>query len=296
MIAELAAGAACALLAGVPAREDQMVQTRQYVYKQTPQGALSVHLDLPPGWSPDDRRPAIVLFFGGGWTDGSPHHFARQAARFAARGMVAARPDYRTRSRHDTTPLDAVEDARSAMRWLRANAARFGVDAQRIAAGGGSAGGHLAACAYAAADVNAPDDDLSVSPVPDLLVLFNPVMNTHALRQAGFFAGMRPQDVMRISPVQHLAADAPAAIMFYGTEDPLLGGGREWVEKAAEVGVETELWTAKGQGHGFFNSSPWLEASLRLADQFLVRHGYLEGGPAVEAPEGGRMEKAASSP
>ena len=91
------------------------------------------------------RRPAIVFFFGGGWVGGNPSQFFPHCEHLAAKGMVAVSAEYRVKSRHQATPFDCVEDARSAVRYLRGHARELGIDPDRIAAGGGSAGGHLAA-------------------------------------------------------------------------------------------------------------------------------------------------------
>ena len=89
--------------------------------------------------------PAIVFFFGGGWTGGSPTQFEPQSRHLAARGMVAIVADYRVKTRQDAKPADCVSDAKACVRWVRANASRLGIEPERIAVGGGSAGGHLAA-------------------------------------------------------------------------------------------------------------------------------------------------------
>ncbi|HEV3028839.1 MAG TPA: alpha/beta hydrolase, partial [Planctomycetota bacterium] len=118
----------------------------EQVYKKTEQGDLKISISFPEDWKASDRRPVIVFFFGGGWTQGTVQQFAPQAAYLAKRGMVAARADYRVKSRHQVTPDKCVEDAKSAVRWLRKNAATLGIDPEKVVAAGGSAGGHLAAC------------------------------------------------------------------------------------------------------------------------------------------------------
>ena len=75
-----------------------------------------------------------MFFFGGGWQNGSPSQFAHQAERLAQRGMVAACADYRVKSKDGVGPRSCVEDAKSAVRWLRANGARLGIDPERIVA------------------------------------------------------------------------------------------------------------------------------------------------------------------
>lgn len=261
------------------------------IFKVTPEGELAIHLHFPEGWKPGDARPAIVFFFGGAWTRGSVRQFRPQAEYFASRGLVAARADYRVRGRHGTTADKCVEDSKSAVRWLRANAGRLGIDPERIVAAGGSAGGHTAAATAILSGFESEGEDLSVSSKPDLLVLFNPVMNTS---EHGDKAGS-VEIASKISPNDHLTRSVPPAIVFFGTDDRLLATGEEFVEKAKDLDLAVELYTAEGEGHGFFNRSPWLERTLYLSDLFLMRHGYTEGEPTVKPPADARMRLSARS-
>src|SRR5262245_61387889 len=70
---------------GEKATED----VREFVYKKTKQGELRIHVHYPPGWKKEDKRPAIVFFFGGGWNQGRVEQFEPQAKYLASRGMVA---------------------------------------------------------------------------------------------------------------------------------------------------------------------------------------------------------------
>src|SRR5262249_22987644 len=82
------------------------------VYKTTAQGDLKIDLYFPPNWKASDRRPAIVLFFGGSCATGSPAQFATTAEYFASRGLVATTPEYRIESVHHTRPERCVEDGK----------------------------------------------------------------------------------------------------------------------------------------------------------------------------------------
>src|SRR5438034_8077476 len=93
-----------------------------FVFKKTPQGELSLFVHHPADWKSEDKRPAIVFFFGGGWTNGKITQFEPQAKHFASRGLVTVRADYRIKSRHGVDPDVCVEDAKSAIRWVRQNA------------------------------------------------------------------------------------------------------------------------------------------------------------------------------
>ena len=277
------AGRPRALPSLVPAAASLRHEDR--VYRTTPQGDLSLHFSLPADWKPSDRRPTIVFFFGGGWSQGSYTQFVPQADYFASRGMVAASADYRIASIHHTTPDNCVEDAKAAVRWLRRNAADWGIDAVRIAAAGGSAGGHLAACTALVPGFEPADDP--VTSRPNALVLFNPALNIDELARARQIPPTLGIEVIEaITPNRFVAAGAPPAIMFFGTDDPLVAGAERYLEKAETLGVRAELWMAAGQQHAFFNRPPWLQVTVRQADVFLRSLGYLEGEPTVALPPG----------
>ena len=126
---------------------DQIIPFKQTVNSTGGAVTLNLHVFTPPGHQPSHQRPAIVFFFGGGWVDGSASHFHPQCEYLASRGMVAISAEYRVKNLHGTTPQECVKDGKSAIRYVRQNAAALGIDPNRIAAGGGSAGGHVAAAA-----------------------------------------------------------------------------------------------------------------------------------------------------
>ncbi len=253
----------------------QEAPSAEEVYKKTPQAELKIQLWLPA--AAGTKRPAIVFFFGGGWTSGNIGQFAKQAAYLARRGMVAACADYRVKSRHGVTPDACVEDAKSAVRWLRANAERWGVDPARIAAAGGSAGGHLAACTGIVPGLDAPGEDVAVSSRPDALVLFNPVLHGDPLVQR---LG-DPEKARAITPNAHLRKELPPALIHFGTNDALKAGAEEYLAKSKELGFRAEILWADGQPHGFFNKPPWMEKTLRRTDEFLISLGWLSGKPEL---------------
>jgi acetyl esterase/lipase len=263
---------------------DTPVRAETRVYRNTPQTDLFLHLYFPPDWKQSDARPAIIFFFGGGWRTGSYEQFVPQAKYFAARGLVAASADYRINTKHRTTPDKAVEDAKSAIRWLRAHATKLGIDPNKIIAAGGSAGGHLAAATAMLNDFDAPDDDPKISCRPNALVLFNPVLNLSNIpERAGALAGSAAMR-KRLSPTLGLRKDAPPAIMFYGAGDQFLPQGEEYAAKAKALGVRADLFIAPDAGHGFFNHSPWTEATAQKADEFLASLGCLKGDPTIKLP------------
>jgi len=274
-----------------PPQSTQRVE--KYIYKQTPQGELAMYVHFPEDWTANDKRPAIVFFFGGGWRVGSVKEFTPQAEYLARRGMVTACADYRVKSRHGTMPDKCVEDGKSAVRWLRANSAKLGIDPNRIAASGHSAGGHIAACTCTTKGLEAEGENLLVSSEPNLLVLFNSgfEMSPVDIRQIG-----SSTMAAKISAIYNLSQDVPPAILFYGMKDRRhVLDGLDFIKKSEELGTIAELYVAEGQSHNFSKKSPWLERTFYLMDKFLERYGYTQGEPTVKLSEG-KVEMKMVSP
>lgn len=266
-------------------KAEALEASRYFLYKKTKQADLHLYVFLPQAWVKEDARPAIVLFHGGGWRGGAPGQFRTQAQRLAELGMVVVLAEYRLASLHKTSPTDAAEDAITAMRWVRKHAAELGLDPDRLAAGGGSAGGHLAACTFFIDALHAEDDDLTVSPQPNLLVLYNPVMDL-APDQTWKNRFRSKEAALRVSPNHHLRSGAPPALFLYGSEDHFLAGARAYIEKAKELGNQTELFIAEGQSHAFFNRSPWREKTTERVVEFLRKHGYVAAPPGRAGQDG----------
>lgn len=230
-------------------------------------------------------RPAIVFFFGGGWKAGSPQQFEPQCRHLAERGMVAITADYRVASRHGAKPVDCLADARSAIRWVRANADRLGVDPDRIAAAGGSAGGHLAGCTPFIDAFDEPREDRSVSAEPNALVLFNPALvlaPLPGLDLAGFGtrvpADRLGTDPAKISPAHHVTPGGPPTLILHGSADETvpLATAEAFATAMRQAGNRCEVVTYDGQPHGFFNREPWRSKTLAATDAFLASLGWIE--------------------
>jgi acetyl esterase len=256
------------------------------VYKTVAEGNLSVDLYFPDAWRATDHRPAIILFFGGGFGSGTTNQFGGTAKYFASRGLVAATPDYRVRGRQQTGPEKSIEDMRSAIRWIRMNAARLGIDPQRIIAGGASSGGTGVVLAAYSSAYQPEADDQTISDRPNALLLYNPALGF------GSHGGEVPPEVVKaLEPVisnWKVTSGGPPAIVFFGTEDNLIERGRAFAEQMIAVGNRAELYTAEGQGHGFFQElrpiGHWHEAVVHQSDLFLASLGYLHGEPTIERP------------
>ncbi len=278
------------LLGGTVFAAEGTPDVKTMTYKTVGDRELKIYIHYPAGWKASDSRAGIIFFFGGGWSGGKIEQFQPQAEYLASRGMVAARADYRVKSRDGVTPDKCVEDARSAVRWMRRNAGRLGIDPKKLITSGGSAGGHLAACMMIPKSVEADGDDLSISTIPQAMVLFNPVLSFENEQMLKRLNGDK-QLAQKISPTRYLDKNAPPALILFGTNDRLKIFGDEYWKKAEAIGVRADKYLAEGQGHGFFNRSPWTERTLLAVDKFLTSLGFLKGEPTIEVPKEAPVEQ-----
>ncbi len=264
------------------------------VYKSV--GDVKLHLHI---FRPADKKsnaPAIVFFFGGGWNHGTPGQFEQQCRYLASRGMVAMTAEYRIRNMHGTRAKACVEDGKSAVRWIRSNAKKLGVNPNRIATGGGSAGGHVAACRGVIKGFESKNEDSKISSVPNAMVLYNPPCVLAAvpgrkdyLREqamAGMAArmGVEPE---QLSPWHNVAKGQPPTLVLHGEADPTVPfwTSKVFVEKMKKAGNQAELAAYPDQTHGFFNfgrgNDKMFIATMQRTDEFLAKLGWLKGKSTI---------------
>jgi acetyl esterase/lipase len=223
----------------------------------------------------------MLFFFGGGWLNGDVTQFVPQATHLAELGIFGILVDYRVKYRHLTTPFESMADAKSAVRWVRANASRLGIDPGRVGAGGGSAGGHVALSAAVFDRFDEPNEERSMSSKPNLLVLFNPVVDATTPERDAHFSG-RGRDG---SPLHHEFHSLPPTLILHGTADRSVpyADVERFCTGARARGLTCELIGYGGAGHGFFNlrieEGRWYRETVAAMDAFLTRHGYLSPSP-----------------
>jgi acetyl esterase/lipase len=255
------------------------------VYKKIGDRELKLFIEKPADWKATDHHPAIVFFFGGSWIGGTPEQFRGQSEYLATRGMVGIRIEYRVIPKGDPgPPTVCCEDAKSAMRYVRAHAAELGVDPERIAASGGSAGGHLAAFTALVPGLDDPADDLKISCKPEALVLFNPVFNNGPGQWGYQRVGNRYRE---FSPAHNASKDAPPTIVFLGDADKLIPVSvlNDFQAEMKKAGVRCDAHIYPGVGHGFFNHEPHFSQTLIETDKFLASLGWIKGLPTLKEPD-----------
>jgi len=258
-------------------------------YKTVGDTKLNLYIYNPPNHKPTDKTPAIVFFFGGGWTNGSPTQFEYHCQHLASRGMVAITADYRVASRNQVKAVECVKDAKSAIRYVRKEAARLGIDPNRIAAGGGSAGGHLAACTGVIKGFDETSEDASISSIPNAMALFNPAvvlaaapgLETANQERVDSLKERMGVDPVLLSPYHQVKPGAPPAIVFHGKADNTVpyATAELFAKAMTEAGNKCVLMGYEGQAHGFFNygrsNNEYYQKTVAALDDFLVSLGYI---------------------
>lgn len=224
--------------------------------------------------SHDDGKPrsAVVLFHGGGWNEGEAEWMDGIALQYAGLGMVAISVDYRL-SHSGVTPFDAVADARNAIRWVRQEADRLGVDPDKVVALGTSAGAHLAA---STAVFDEPWGS-ATSSVPNALVLRSPAVS---VATSGWFRKLTggAAQAAALSPDLHIRAGLPPMLLLQGEEDSVTpaAGAKRFCQRMRERGNTCELELYPGVGHLF---------TRNLASQEVPDYDAIDGSVGKDASD-----------
>ncbi len=284
--------AACGLL-GPCARAAEVTVLENITYGKGGETELKLDLAQPEG---DGPFPAIVFIHGGGWFQGNRQSYKTQIQEAARRGYVAATITYRLmkfdQAKKETTTAQPIfpaqiHDAKAAIRWLRANAAKYHVDPNRIGVTGGSAGGHLSLL-VGLTDKNAKLEGEGGHPrqssrVQAVVNTFGPTEMASAYETSvvawifRLFMGGTPKEVPETykaaSPVTYISKDDPPVLTLQGDRDTLVPVAQAKLldEKMKAVGASHTLKIFPGQGHGFAgkaNQEAW-QATWDFFDEHL---------------------------
>jgi len=223
-------------------------------------------------------KPAIVFFHGGGWHAGTPTQFQAHARYFAKRGMIAMLAEYRVKSRHGVNVVECVKDAKAAIAWVRENAPRLGIDPNKIAASGGSAGGHLAACTGTITGFGSDER-------PNAMILFNAATTLAPIGDWKFEDPKMEPGIDRlgvkghvISPAHHIGPHTPPTLLLHGTIDDTVPHGSvvAFDKEMKKANRPCKLISYEGADHAFFNRPEYLRKTIAEADSFLVDLGWIK--------------------
>ena len=250
----------------------------------TPAGE-SLKLNIARPKSGDGPFPAVICIHGGGFRAGTRDGYDQLCVRLAQRGYVAATISYRLAPKHPFPA--AVHDTKAAVRWLRAHAAEYRIDPDRIGVTGGSAGGHLAQFLAVTPHVprfegegGNPGHSSAVACVvnvygpSDFTQSYGKSVDAHEVLPLWFGGNLDTHRALHIqgSPLTWVTPDAAPTLCIHGTEDAYVAHEQaEWlIDKLKGATVEAELLSLPGAGHGFKGADAE-KADAALFD-FFDRH------------------------
>jgi acetyl esterase/lipase len=261
LILSLSVGFALATAASAPAIHEES----DIVFGKG--GNTDLKLDLAMPGDGAGPFPAVVCIHAGGWIGGKRQEMSQTIRTLAGRGYVAVSPDYRLATAQARFPAQ-VEDCKAAVRWLRANAAKYKIDPDHIGAVGFAAGGHLA-CMLGVTD---KDDGLegsggnaeASSRVQAVVSFFGPtdltakdwgldVSARNLIPLLGGTAAEKPDAYRKASPLTYAGKNTAPLLLFHGASDKMVpvDQSRRLAEKVESAGGDARLVVVEGEGHGF---------------------------------------------
>jgi acetyl esterase/lipase len=248
-------------------------------------GERALKLDLYKPKKMTGPVPGLVFIHGGAWKGGNKDIYRVYAARYAQKGYVAVSIEYRL-SGEAPFPA-AVEDAKCAVRWMRANAAKYAVDAQNICVLGGSAGGHLALMVgYTAGDKslegNGGHEGVS-SGVQAVVDLYGPCdLTVPVVRDADvvreFLGGKKHEEApdlyRKASPLFDLTSDDPPTLILHGTLDEVvpIAQSDKLASALKQVGIKYTYDRLDGWPHVMDIAQIVFDRCVFFIDRFLAEH------------------------
>ena len=277
-----------ALLACLQATAQKDTQIKgpiEYTFDSTKSVPLKAFVFQPIESDNNKNYPTIVIFHGGGWSMGEPSWAFGLCEKYAKKGMVAVAAQYRLSDQQTITPIDAMEDARNIIIWMRENSVELKIKKDQIAAYGWSAGAHLAA---SAAIFPSSGEGEKINSKPNALVLVSPALS---LGNDGWFKKLlgENENPLKYSPAEHVKKGVPPSIILIGKDDTVtpIAESKLFQNNMIKNGNESNLHVYEGVGHLFTPSSqpdngwpnPDKEVQAKAyskIDSFLKELGYIE--------------------
>jgi acetyl esterase/lipase len=271
----------CSAVLGAQEPASEGADAKVYSYRAIDGQTLKAYVFMPRENRP--RRPAVLLFHGGAWQLGDATWMFVRAKELAGMGIVAISFDYRL-ARGGLSPIDGVEDACAAFRWVRGHAREFGIDPKRVAGYGVSAGGHLVAAAATLPSVRGKK--LTAGARPDAMLLYSPALN---VAEDGYFMRLMKGhgDPRSYSPAAFVSRKLPPTLIIQGEKDSIVFAkdAEAFCANATRKAARCELHVYPGVGHLLtrnlevqfrdFDSDPAKAAEAHASeDAFLASLGY----------------------
>ncbi|MDA3839359.1 MAG: alpha/beta hydrolase [Candidatus Delongbacteria bacterium] len=239
-------------------------------YKQIDGFDLDAHIFKPKDLKSKEKRGAILYFHGGGFSSGKPDWHCH----YDSNGFVQISFEYRIYDRHGTMPFAAIEDAKSAIRWVRENAEELQIDTNRIIAAGNSCGAAMVIATGLLDSLDNPSENLNISSKPTVMLLY-----ASGYDQTNKFGPVKDKSrLARISGINIVKSNAPPCLVIHGSRDygiPI-SEAKEFVDKMLLAGNLCEFKVLEGAGHVPWLKKPHSTEAYTARQDFLRKIGYIE--------------------
>lgn len=267
---------------------ESVQEIKNITYVRYGKRVLQLDLYLPKS-APSHTKPGILFVHGGGWRAGYRTNFTPMAIAMAERGYVAATISYRL-SPEAKYPA-AIHDVKAAVRWLRNNAKKYGVNPDQIAVIGGSAGGQIASLTGMTNGLEKFDPQAKTSRVSSSV---QAIVNIDGLSDftseaarfheddprknpsaAGAWFGGRYAEKAALwheaSPTFYVNKNTPPILFLVSAQERFSVGHREMIEKMKPLGISYQVAQIPDSPHSFWLFDPWLKPSVDIVANFLDR-------------------------
>lgn len=249
------------------ARDNHIIET----YKEVDGFKLDMHLFLANPEEFKGKRPTIVKFHGGSWSEGKPDWFFSTAESYAKQGWTVAVVEYRIKGRHNTYPFESVKDAKSAMRWIRENAKKYNVDSNKIITTGDSAGGHLSLAITLVENWNESTDNLKISAKPNVIIVNAGVYDLTTNSNRWITEKMQDRNIVKeISPNYLLKKSPVKMLLIHGEKDRNCPyeTAVSFNKEMTALGNDIQFHTVKGADHWIWFGKHSAEVS-KITSEFI---------------------------
>lgn len=261
------------------------------LYTKTPERNL--YLDIYQSENKANKKlAAILMVHGGGWRSGNRSHNNTLARQLAARGFITITADYRLST--DALYPAAVNDLKTAVSWLRAHAASYRIDTNKIAILGFSAGGQLAALVgttnqdktYESAIKNHSSNVQAIIDIDGTLAFIHPESgegdDSRATSAATFWFGysktQKPELWHQAGALNHVGTNTPPILFINSSVDRMHAGRDDMIKKLNALNIYSEMHSFPQAPHTFMFFDPWFKPTLNYIDDFLKRIFYPKPG------------------
>lgn len=271
-------------------------EKKDIVYCQ--RGNRKLLLDIfSPAQKAKDKRAAILIIHGGGWRSGDRSLHYTLAQRLAALGYVCITPEYRL-STEALYPA-AIHDIKAAIRWVRKNADKYGIDTSMIVASGHSAGGELAAFMGATNGLKIFDGEgcnnttsSKVNAVIDIdgtLAFIHPESGegddskrvSAATHWFGYSKTDNPAVWKEAAPLTHVSPNTPPSLFINSSVARMHAGREDFIRVLNQYGIPSSVKTFEGSPHSFIFFNPWFDSTVTIINDFLKRTFVKKGKDAT---------------